>query len=68
LKIENPITELQKKNKKFIWIEKCTEAVQKLKDLLMTLSILKVPDMKNELLVFTDVSKEVIGRVLIQDD
>jgi hypothetical protein len=23
-KIENPITELQKKNKKFVWTEKCT--------------------------------------------
>jgi hypothetical protein len=26
LKIENPITELQKKNKKFVWTEKCAEA------------------------------------------
>jgi hypothetical protein len=25
-KIENPITELQKKNKKFVWTEKCMEA------------------------------------------
>jgi hypothetical protein len=25
-KIENPITELQKKNKKFVWTEKCAEA------------------------------------------
>jgi hypothetical protein len=27
-KIENPITELQKKNKKFVWTEKCAEAFQ----------------------------------------
>jgi hypothetical protein len=30
-KIENPITELQKKNKKFVWSEKCVEAFQNLK-------------------------------------
>jgi hypothetical protein len=41
-KIANPITELQKKNKKFVWSEKCTEAFQKLKELLTTTPILKV--------------------------
>jgi hypothetical protein len=30
-KIENLITELQKKNKKFVWTEKCVEAFQRLK-------------------------------------
>jgi hypothetical protein len=32
-KIENPITELQKKNKKFVWTKKCVEAFQRLKDI-----------------------------------
>jgi hypothetical protein len=45
LKIANPITELQKKNKKFVWTEKCTEAFWRLKELLTTTPILKVPDM-----------------------
>jgi hypothetical protein len=44
-KIANPITELQKKNKKFVWTEKCAEAFRRLKELLTTTSILKVPDM-----------------------
>jgi hypothetical protein len=35
-KIANPITELQKKNKKFVWIDKCTKTFQNLKELLMT--------------------------------
>jgi hypothetical protein len=35
-KIANPITELQKKNKKFVWTEKCAEAFQRLKELLKT--------------------------------
>jgi hypothetical protein len=36
LKIGNPIMELQKKNKNFVWIEKCTEEFWSLKDLLTT--------------------------------
>jgi hypothetical protein len=44
-KITNPIAELKKKNKKFVWSEKCVEAFQKLKELLTTTSILKVLDM-----------------------
>jgi hypothetical protein len=39
-KIENPITELQKKNKKFVWTEKWAEAFQNIKELLMTTPIL----------------------------
>jgi hypothetical protein len=66
-KIANPITELQKKNKKFVWTEKCVEAFRRLKELLMTTSILKVPDMDEDFLVCTDASKEGLGRVLMQD-
>jgi hypothetical protein len=58
LKIANPITELQKKNKKFVWTKKCTEAFRRLKELLMTTPILKVPDMDEDFLVCTDTSKE----------
>jgi hypothetical protein len=49
-KIENPITKLQKKNKKFVWTEKCAEAFQRLKELLKMTPILKVSDMDMELL------------------
>jgi hypothetical protein len=66
-KIENPITELQKKNKKFVWTKKCMEAFQRLKELLTTTPILKVPDMDVDFLVCTDASKEGLGRVLMQD-
>jgi hypothetical protein len=66
-KIENPITELQKKNKKFVWTEKCVEAFWRLKELLTTTPILKVPDMDVDFLVCTDASKEGLGRVLMQD-
>jgi hypothetical protein len=66
-KIENPITELQKKNKKFVWTEKCVEAFRRLKEMLTTTLILKVLDMDNNFLVCTDASKEGLGRVLMQD-
>jgi hypothetical protein len=66
-KIANLITELQKKNKKFVWMEKCTEAFWRLKELLTTAPILKVPDMDANFLVCTGASKECLGGVLMQD-
>jgi hypothetical protein len=66
-KIENAITILQKKNKKFVWTEKCTEAFQRLKEMLTILSILKFLDMDEDFLVCTYASKEVLGRVLRED-
>jgi hypothetical protein len=66
-KIANPITELQKENKKFFWTEKCVEAFRRLKELLTTASILKVSDMDADFLVYIDASKEGLGGVLMQD-
>jgi hypothetical protein len=66
-KIANMIMELQKKNKKFVWTEKCTEAFWRLKELLTTTPILKVPDMDMDFLVCIDASKEGLGGVLMQD-
>ena len=59
--------ELQKKKKKFVWTKKCAKAFQKLKELLTTTPIVKVPNIDKELLVCTDASKEGLGRVLMQD-
>jgi len=55
------------KNKKFVWIEKCAEAFWKLKEMLTTTPILKVPDMDAKFLVCIDVYKEGLGKVLMQD-
>jgi hypothetical protein len=66
-KIANPIMELQKKNKKIVWNEKCVEAFRRLKELLTTTSILKVPDMDTDFLACTDTSKEGLCGVLMQD-
>jgi hypothetical protein len=59
--------ELQKEKMNFVWTEKCAEEFQRLKELLMTMLILKVPDMDKGLFVWTDASKEGLGRVLMQD-
>jgi hypothetical protein len=42
-------------------------SISKIKELLMTTPILKVPDMDKEFLVCTDASKEGLGGVLMQD-
>jgi hypothetical protein len=67
-KIANPIMKLHKMNKKFVWTEKCMEAFRRLKELLITTPILKLPDTDVEFLVCTDASKEGLGRVLMQDN
>ena len=59
--------ELQKRNKKFVWTEKCTEAFRRLKELLTTTPILKVPNMDVDFWVCTNASKESLGGVLMQD-
>jgi hypothetical protein len=43
------------------------EEFQKLKELLTTTPILKVPDMDKEFLVCTDASMKGLGGVLMQD-
>jgi hypothetical protein len=67
-KIANPITKLQKKNKKFVWTKKCAEAFQRLKELLTSAPILKVPNMDADFLICMDASKEGLGIVLMQDE
>jgi hypothetical protein len=58
---------LQKKNKKFVWTEKCSVAFRRLKELLTTTPILKIPDRDADFLVCIDASKEGLGGVLMQD-
>ena len=65
-KIANPITELQKKNKKFVWTEKCMESFRRLKEFFTTATILKLLDMEKELLIWMDASKELLGWVFMQ--
>jgi hypothetical protein len=67
LRIEKPITELHKKDKKLFWTQKFMESFQRLKYLLMPVPILKVPNMDKELLVCTNASKEGLGIFFMYD-
>jgi hypothetical protein len=66
-KITNPITKLQKKNKEFVWTEKCAESLRRLKELLTTTLMLKDLDMDTKFLVWTDASKKGLGGLFMQD-
>ena len=63
-RVAHPITSLQRKGKKFEWIEKCEDTFQKLKRALTSAPILVVPDPSLDFVVFTNASLDGIGVVL----
>jgi hypothetical protein len=66
-KIGCPITSLQKKGAKFTWTQECEERFQSLKHLLTHAPVLKIVDPENYFLVCTDVCKEGLRGVLMQE-
>jgi len=66
-KVAYPITQLQKKENKFLWTEKCDQAFATLKQRLTTTPILRIPDPHGSFVVCTNASKEGLGGVLMQD-
>ncbi|KAH9291158.1 hypothetical protein KI387_043652, partial [Taxus chinensis] len=60
-KIVAPITSLQKKDKKFVWSEKCEIAFKTLKEQLTSAPILVVPDPNGDFMVVIDASSEGLG-------
>lgn len=66
-KIANPITNLQKKNKVFKWIEKCEKAFETLKERLIRASVLTIPDPHGDFFIRIDASIEGLGGVLSQN-
>ncbi|KAH9296354.1 hypothetical protein KI387_039942, partial [Taxus chinensis] len=56
-----PITSLQKKDKKFVWNDKCESAFKNLKIQLTSAPILAVPDPNGDFTVVTDASGEGLG-------
>ena len=55
-KIATPLTKLTRKNKKFIWNEKCEESFQELKMRLVTAPVLALPDDQGNFIIFSDAS------------
>ena len=65
--IANPITSLQKKGVKFIWIQKCEESFRLLQEFLARALILKLPDSWKDYVVCTDASLQGLGGFFMQD-
>ena len=60
--------DLQKKEKKFLWTDKCEEIFQKIKQLLMIAPVLRIVDPNGDFIVCMDASKEGLGGFLLQND
>jgi hypothetical protein len=66
--IEKPITELLKKEAKFVWGQKCEDAFHKLRQHLTTAPVLAQPDSSKPFDVYCDASSTGLGCVLMQDN
>jgi hypothetical protein len=67
-KIAKPITDLSKKEEKFVWNAERDEAFQGLKKLLTTSLMLAQPDITKSFDVYCDASSTGFGCVLMQDE
>ncbi|XP_071683404.1 uncharacterized protein [Lolium perenne] len=66
-KIAKPMTELLKKEKKFVWTEACEASFQELKKRLVSAPILCLPYLEKEFQVYCDASHQGLGSVLMQE-
>jgi hypothetical protein len=66
-KISKPITELLKKDNKYVWSKYCDEAFKTLKKLLTTSSMLTQPDIVESFNIYYDASGTGLGCVLMQE-
>ncbi|KAK7278988.1 hypothetical protein RJT34_24029 [Clitoria ternatea] len=67
-RIALPLTRLTRKESPFVWSEKCELSFQTLKRCLTTASVLALPDVTREFIVYCDVSKFSLGCVLMQSN
>ena len=65
-KIAVPITQLLKKDCRFVWTEDCQRAFEELKARLSTYPVLRPPDWGNPFHVFCDASNVAVGSALCQ--
>ena len=68
LKIARPMTELTKKDKKFVWMEACEKSFKELKKRLTAAPVLTLLDIHKDFVVFCDASRQGLGCVLMQDE
>jgi ribonuclease HI len=61
------MTQLLKKEEKFIWTSQCEDAFQFLKKKLVSAPVLVLPNIHKDFLVYCDASRQGLGCVLMQD-
>ena len=61
------MTELLKKENKFVWTESCEKSFQELKQRLTTALVLTLPDIHRDFVIYCDASRQGLGCVLMQD-
>nr|AAL69435.1 Putative polyprotein [Oryza sativa]AAN04915.1 Putative polyprotein [Oryza sativa Japonica Group]AAP52154.1 retrotransposon protein, putative, Ty3-gypsy subclass [Oryza sativa Japonica Group] len=66
-KIARPVTQLLKKEEKFVWSPQCEKAFQTLKEKLVSSPVLILPDTRKDFLVYCDASRRGLGCVLMQE-
>ena len=66
--VTEPLTELLRKNVKFVWTERCQLAFEKLKALLQSAPVLSAPDFNRPFKLAVDASDIAAGAVLLQED
>jgi hypothetical protein len=66
--IARPMTELLKKDNKFVWTPKCEESFQIIKKKLMTALVLTLPDIHQSFVIFCDASRQGLECVLMQNE
>ena len=65
-KIVHPLTKLTKKDKPFVWTNKCTQAIRKLKQIISSDPVLKRPDHDRLFTLECNASQYALGAVLSQ--
>ena len=63
--ISEPLTQLLKKTRKFVWSDDCEKSFVKLKAILKSSPVLQAPDFHSQLAV--DASDAAAGAVLLQE-
>jgi hypothetical protein len=66
--IARPMTELLKKDNKFVWTPKCEESFQAIKKKLTTAPVLTLLDIHQSFVIFCDASRQGLGCVLMQNE
>nr|CAE03723.2 OSJNBa0021F22.17 [Oryza sativa Japonica Group] len=66
-KIARPMTQLLKKEEKFVWSSQCEKAFKTLKEKLVASPVLILPDTRKDFMVYCDALRQGLGCVLMQD-